>query len=74
LVFVADSSFATFELLALASRTPNLSLVTRLRLDAQLWAEAPPRKPGQKGRPPLKGERRPSPRQVLDSRRTGRDY
>jgi hypothetical protein len=65
LVFVADSSFATFELLALASGIPNLSLVTRLRLDAQLWVPAPARKPGQKGRPPLKGKRRPSPQQVL---------
>jgi DDE superfamily endonuclease len=70
LVFVADSSFATFELLALASGIPSLSLVTRLRMDAQLWAEAPPRKPHQKGRPRLKGERRPSPQEVLDHRRT----
>lgn len=70
LVFVADSSFATFELLALVSGIPNLSLVTRLRMDAQLWAEAPPRKPHQKGRPRLKGERRPSPQQVLADSQT----
>jgi hypothetical protein len=70
LVFVADSSFATFELLALVSRTPNFSLVTRLRMDAQLWAPAPTRKPGQKGRPPLKGKRRPSPQQVLKDGKT----
>ena len=72
LVFVADSSFATFELLALASGIINLSLVTRLRMDAQLWAPAPPRKPGQTGRPRLKGERRPSPQQVMKDRRTKR--
>jgi hypothetical protein len=70
LVFVADSSFATFELLALVSGIPNCSLVTRLRLDAQLWAEAPVRRPGQVGRPRLKGERRPSPQQVLKNRHT----
>jgi hypothetical protein len=70
LVFVADSSFATFELLALASGIPNLSLVTRLRMDAQLWAEAPVRKPGQKGRPRLKGERLPAPQQVLEASKT----
>ncbi len=70
LVFVADSSFATFELLALASGIPNLSLVTRLRMDAQLWAEAPPRKPGQTGRPRLKGERLASPQQVLEAGKT----
>jgi hypothetical protein len=70
LVFVADSSFATFELLALASGIPNLSLVTRLRMDAQLWAPAPARQPRQIGRPRLKGERRPSPQQVLEDRKT----
>ena len=70
LVFVADSSFATFELLALVSRLANCSLVTRLRLDAQLWAEAPARKAGQLGRPRLKGRRLPSPQQVLAARKT----
>lgn len=70
LVFVADSSFATFELLALASGLANLSLVTRLRMDARLWAEAPPRKPGQTGRPRLKGARCPSPQQVLEAGKT----
>ena len=70
LIFVADSSFATFELLALVSGIANVSLVTRLRLDAQLWAPAPLRKPGQIGRPRLKGARRPSPQQVLENART----
>lgn len=70
LVFVADSSIATFELLALVSGLANLSLVTRLRLDAQLWAPAPPRKPRQKGRPRLKGKRLASPQQVLESGKT----
>jgi len=70
LVFVADSSFATFELLALVSSIPNLSLVTRLRMDAQLWDQAPERVAGQKGRPPLKGKRRPAPQQVLNDSKT----
>jgi hypothetical protein len=39
-------------------------------LDAQLWAPAPPRKPHQKGRPRLKGERRPAPQQVLNNSQT----
>ncbi len=34
--------------------------ITRLRLDAALYEEAPPRKPHQKGRPRLKGERLPN--------------
>lgn len=70
LVFVADSSFATFELLALVSSIDHLSLVTRLRLDAQLWAPAPVRKPGQIGRPRLKGKRLASPQQVLEASKT----
>ena len=32
----------------------NPSLIARLRLDAALYASAPPRQPGQQGRPPLK--------------------
>ncbi|MCW5969181.1 MAG: transposase [Blastocatellales bacterium] len=55
IIFVADSSFAVLELLALVSTTEGASLTTRLRLDAQLYAPAPPRKPGQKGRPRVKG-------------------
>ena len=37
-----------------------VTLIARLRLDAALYAPTPPRQPGQKGRPPLKGPRRPS--------------
>jgi hypothetical protein len=70
LVFVADSSFATFDLLALVTGLPNVSLVTRLRMDAQLWAPAPVRKPGQIGRPRMKGKRLPSPQQVVEASKT----
>lgn len=69
-IFVADSSFAVLELLSLVSTTQGASLITRLRLDAQLYAPAPPRKKGQKGRPRLKGERKPSLQKKLQSRRT----
>ena len=34
-----------------------ITFITRLRLDAALYEPAPPRKPGQMGRPRLKGER-----------------
>jgi len=70
LVFVADSSFAVLDLLYLVSGVENLSLITRLRMDAQLYDPAPERKPGQKGRPRLKGARRPSPQQVLHDPKT----
>jgi hypothetical protein len=69
-VFVADSSFAAFVLLDQVSRLKNASLITRLRMDAQLYGFAPQRQPGQLGRPRLKGARRPSPAQRLKDRRT----
>ena len=43
-----------------------VTLIARLRLDAALYAPAPPRQPGQHGRPPLKGPRRPSLKALLD--------
>jgi len=70
LVFLGDSSFAVPDLLFLVSTTPRVDLITRLRLDAQLYDPAPERKPGQNGRPRVKGARRPSPQQVLTNRRT----
>jgi hypothetical protein len=69
-IFVADSSFAVLELLSLVSTTPGASLITRLRLDARLYAPAPKRKKGQKGRPRVKGERKPSLQKKLQSGRT----
>ncbi len=66
LVFVTDSSFAVFVLLDKVSRLKNVSLITRLRMDAQLYDCAPERRPGQPGRPRIKGARRPSPEQRLD--------
>jgi len=69
-VVVADSSYAVIELLAQVSNTPDLSLITRLRLDAALYAPAPPRLPGQNGRPRKKGDRRPTLQQVLSDPHT----
>ena len=69
-IFVGDSSFAVLDLLYLVSSSPRIDLITRLRLDAQLYDPAPARQAGQTGRPRVKGARRPSPRQVLNDRRT----
>lgn len=66
LVFVGDGSFAVLDLLSCVSSMPDTSLITRLRMDAELWDPAPERKPGQNGRPRVKGARRPSPQQCLD--------
>jgi hypothetical protein len=71
IVAVADSSYAALAFLAAcrAWRTP-VTIVTRLRLDAALYAPAPPRQPGQIGRPRLKGPRQPTLAAVAADPRT----
>lgn len=61
IVAVADSGYAALAFLAAcrAWRKP-VTVVTRLRLDAALYAPAPPRRPRQNGRPRLKGARLPT--------------
>src|SRR3982751_2216045 len=71
LVLVVDSGYAALEFLGgLANRRQAITCITRLRLDAQLYAPAPPRYPGQIGRPRRKGKRLPSLRQRITDRRT----
>ena len=67
-VAVADSSFAALELLGAVRR--RMVVVTRLRLDARLFAPPPPRTPRTIGRPRLVGDRLPTPAQRLGDRRT----
>jgi len=60
LVAVADSGYAASALLACGARLRHpIAVVTRLRLDAALYDPAPPRRPGQQGRPRVKGARQP---------------
>jgi hypothetical protein len=56
LIVVADSSYAALELLAWCTQH-TLTVMTRLRLAAALYAAAPACRPGQPGRRRLKGER-----------------
>ena len=71
LVMVTDSSYAALELLAsLLGLSNPVYMVTRLRLDAALYEPAPERKPGQVGRPRLKGKRLPTLAQVLEDPQT----
>jgi hypothetical protein len=70
LVMVADSTYAVIELLKQVSDTPEVSLITRLRLDAALYDPAPARAPGQHGRPRKKGARRPTLQQMLTAPQT----
>jgi len=69
LIFVADSAYAVLELLAWCRRL-HVTLIVPLRLDAALFAPAPKSRRGQKGRPRLKGRRRPTLAARLKDRRT----
>ena len=61
LIVVADSGYAALELLAWCQRLAGeVTMVTRLRLDAALYTPAPARAARQKGRPALKGQRLPT--------------
>src|SRR5262244_2948141 len=70
IVFVADSSFASLELLDKVATLPRASVITRLRLDAALYDPPPHRAPGTTGRPRLKGKRRPTLEAVLADEKT----
>jgi hypothetical protein len=67
LIFVADSSFSALELIAAVRR--HVCLVTRLRLDANLFAPAPARRPERRGRPPLKGRQLPKLASMLENKK-----
>ena len=56
-VFVGDSSFAVLELLAAVRE--RCCVISRLRLDANLFAPIPPCRPTKRGRRPVKGPRLP---------------
>jgi len=67
-IAVGDSSYAVLELLA-AVRS-HVTFITRLRLDAVLYAPAPAREPGRPGRNRKKVERLPTLQEVLKSTAT----
>jgi hypothetical protein len=69
LVVVGDSAFSALEWLSALVRR-NITVVTRLRLDAALYDPAPVRRPGTNGRPRKKGKRRPTLRQVWERKAT----
>src|SRR5215216_2750309 len=61
IVATADRAYASLKLLDRCRRLSKpITFVTRLRLDAALYEPVGPRKPGQIGRPRLKGERLPN--------------
>ena len=67
LVVVADGGYAKREFLRhCLNMSKPIVVVTKLRKDASLYQPAPPRRPGQIGRPRVVGARLPSPTAVLD--------
>ena len=67
LVVVADGGYAKREFLRhCQSMSKPIVVVTKLRKDAARYQPAPPRRPGQIGRPRIVGARLPSPRAALD--------
>ena len=61
IVAVADRAYASLKLLNRCRRLRKpITFISRLRLDAALYEPAPVRRPGQRGRPRLKGERLPN--------------
>lgn len=68
LILVGDSSFAALDLLTAVK--DQVTVVSRLRLDAALYKRAAARKPGQIGRPRRKGVRLPTPQAVIDNPQT----
>jgi hypothetical protein len=69
LIMVGDSTYAALEFLhACQHLHPPVTVITRLRLDAALYEPAPPY--GGHGRPRKKGQRLPTPQQLIDNPKT----
>jgi hypothetical protein len=71
IVAIADRAYASLKLLESCRKLSDpITFVSRLRLDAALYEPAPPRRPGQIGRPRLKGERLPNLSEVAEAPKT----
>ena len=64
---VVDSAYAARPLLE--DRPANVEVLSRLRLDAALWARPGRRRPGPRGRPRKRGHRLPTPKAMAAVRR-----
>lgn len=62
IVLAVDSAYAGRTILE--QRPANVEVISRLRLDAALWAPAPRPRPGRRGRPRRRGARIPNPKQL----------
>jgi DDE superfamily endonuclease len=71
IIAIADGGYASLKLLDRCRHLKNpITFITRLRLDAALYEPASPRKPGQMGRPRLKGSRLPNLSRVVEDPKT----
>jgi hypothetical protein len=67
IVAIADRAYASLKLLERCRSFRNpITFVSRLRLDAALYEPAPVRRPGQIGRPRIRGERLPNLSEVAE--------
>lgn len=64
-VFVGDGGYGTHSLARFASRQPRLTLVSKFYKDANLHGAPPKRKAGSRGRPRIKGSKRPAPEDIV---------
>ena len=69
LALVVDGAFSSLDFLY-QLRSLSITCITRLRLDARLYAPPPARRPGRPGRPSIKGARLPSLKTRLADRKT----
>ena len=68
---MADNAYASLKLLfRCRSLSRPVTFISRLRLDAALYEPAPARRPGQMGRPRLKGKRLPNLSVLIEDPRT----
>jgi hypothetical protein len=65
LVVVGDSAYSNSSLIK--TRPANVTLVGRCRLDAAIYEAPPQRRPGEKGRPRVRGSRLPSPQELAEA-------
>jgi DDE superfamily endonuclease len=66
---IGDQTYSVLEL-GSACAPRHVRLIAPMRMDAALYAPAPPRLPGTNGRPRVKGERLPKLEQVLKNTQT----
>lgn len=69
LKLLGDNTYSSIEL-GLLAYDRKVALISPLRLDANLFAPPPPRQPGQKGRPRVKGAALPKLSEVLSDPKT----